>query len=146
MLTWIIWSTCSLAFRRINLQYTKGSTRFRIEVEFDDDPSDLDSIILDFCAYIKESLVLDKLRRSSPRIFREILATRDGLTWVRDFREIEINKIKLKLTLVDGEGEGPENSEGGNSTRLDDSDDDSVEYFDRGRSDMRAQVGEGDAL
>jgi hypothetical protein len=89
--------------------YKQASKESRMEITCDDDASDLDDTIVDFCDYAAEHLVLDELRLvlcTTARVARQILVTVDYLAWVRAYREIDVQKISVKLLLSDGDGEG----------------------------------------
>jgi hypothetical protein len=80
----------------------EGIKGIQIGIDCDSDPSALNHLV-DFCNCISEELILDEFRLvfyTNPRVAREILDTGNDLKWVKAFRQIKVEKIKVELLLV----------------------------------------------
>jgi hypothetical protein len=70
------------------------------------DPTDLDSRIVDFCNYISTRLVLDEMTfvlRTSPLVARQIIAGEENIEWVRAFKRMNIKTLHVKLFFIEDE-------------------------------------------
>jgi hypothetical protein len=84
----------------------KGIKKLRTSWDCEDDETDLNYIIIDFCQYLSQHLVLDELifeLSTSPAIARRILASEGDLDWIQAVRKINVKTLKVDLFLRDGD-------------------------------------------
>lgn len=81
-----------------------GIKKLRVEWFCEEHAHELDSIVVEFCEYLSEHLVLDEFLlvfSSTLDILKQLVDDGDHIAWVQAFRKINVQKLTVKLWISD---------------------------------------------